>query len=217
MPQSALQSAVGWVTGASVFQAINEVTGATLWDRIGITRIEIPSEAESTEHPISNIQYKDGNTYLDLIETDIQSLKIIRPGRMRITALCGDLSTLESVIACQKNANLTIGITTKSVIVESLIITDVDVAQTPDKLSATQVIISLEQGLPPASTQYNPAQPGDQSANGFRVQQPDTATQTVSGLFTKVASKITNVVKPIAGALLGNKGEPFVLDTSKLG
>lgn len=216
MANSILSSVAGWVTGQTVFQAVNELTSATVWDKIGVVRVEIPSEAEATNQPLSNIQYKDDGTYFNLLDSDIQSIKIIRPARMRITALCGDLSTLESVIASQKDRTLTLTIYTKNVIANNLIVTDVSITQTPDRMSATEINIELEQGIAPGSASYSPAQSADASAYGFQVQSPQTATQTVSGLFSKVASKVTNVIKPIAGALIGSKGEPFVLDSSML-
>lgn len=217
MANSAFSSIAGWITGQSAFQAINELTGVTLWDKIGVVRVEVPSEAEETKEPLSNIQFKTTGSYLNLLETDIQAIKIIKPSRMRITAICGDLSTQESIVASQKDLLLTITVFTKSVISENLVITDVTFEQTPDSLSATKVTIECEQGIAPSSTQFNPAQPGDQSALGFRIQQPSVSSTTVAGLFSKVASKVTNVVKPIAGALLGNDGGPFALDSSKLG
>ena len=211
------QSITNWLVGSSYFNATNNVTGAQIWSKLGIKSVDIPQEAEPTRDPLGNIQYQDGSTYQNLLETDVQSIKIIRPSHMTIVGICNDLSTLESIIAAQKDTLLTLTITTKSIIAENLVVVSVDFDQVPDKLSATQVTISLEQALPPVGSVYDPAQPADQSQSAFRVQQPNTAVTTITGLFSKVASKVTNVVKPIAGALLGNKGEPFVLDSSKLG
>lgn len=211
------QSIATWLVGNAYFQAISNRTQLQLWAKLGIKSVEIPQEAEATRDPLGNIQYQDSPTYKSLLESDVQSIKIIRPSHMTIVGLCDDLSTLESIIASQKDTMLTLTVYTKSVIAENLIIVSVDFDQVPDKLSATQVTISLEQALPPVGSVYDPSQPADQSQSAFRVQQPNTTVTTISGLFSKVASKVTNVVKPIAGALLGNKGEAFILDSSKLG
>lgn len=211
MPQSILSS----LLSKPQFNAINELTGTTVWAKLGIMDVEIGSSSENTEKPISNQQVSDKATYQSILTQDIQAAKIIQPDRLRVTALCDDISTLENVLATFSDTSATISINTKSIITSFLVLTEVDVEQTGDMLSASKVIMTFEQAQPPANSGYAPEQAADASVYGVSIQTPPSVVPLAT--LTKAVSAATFVSTPVvSGALIDADGGPFILDSSRL-
>lgn len=175
-------------------KVFNEATRYQIWKSLKIISVEIGLDSSNSDEPISTAQLSESSTYIALLTEDIQSAKIIRPAHMRIVAMCNDISTLESILSIYADTTSTLSITSRSIITDSLALTDVEVVQLPESLSASRVTLELEQAIPPAVNSFNPAQSQDSSTFGVRIQTPPTVADTVGTLYSKVQSFIGSVV-----------------------
>ena len=217
MAESILLQLSSWVQNSVAFSATNEATGLPLWSKIGLVDVEIKSTSKNARLPLSNVGENDDGTYTELKQEDILAAKIIQPDSINVTAFVGDLSTLESIVASFADLTQSISINSKSIQSSDMVITGINFDQTPEMLSATKVNIVFEQCVPPQAASFNPEQDGDASVSGFRIQSLSQSSTTLSGLFGRVAQTIIAPAAPVIDALLGNQGEPFVLDESRLG
>lgn len=194
MPQNIISSILSSITGKSIFSATNEVTGVACWKTLKIKDVEVDSASLNTSHPVSSEDGSDSQTYTSLISSDIAVLKIIQPARMRITAFCQDISSLESVISIFNNTYVTLSITTKGITAPGMMVTTVDVEQTAAMMSATKVVIELEQAVIPIfGGAFNPSQSTDASNYGFSIQTPPSAVSSATGLYNTISNYIRNL------------------------
>lgn len=166
MPNSILSSALS----KPQFVATNDVTGQVVWSNLGIVDVEIGSSSANTDFPISNQQEDQGGTiYQSILTADVESIKIIQPTVLRVTALCSDLSTIESIIQIFSDTSSTLSISTKSIITNFLCLTEVDIMQSAEMLSAAKITMVFEQGQPSEQSGFAPAQSADSSVYGVSV------------------------------------------------
>lgn len=177
----------------SKFKVYNEATGYPIWSKLQVKSVDVDAESSNAEEPLSVMQLSESSVRAQLLIQDIQSSKIIRPSRLRITALCSDISTLESIIALFNDVTSTLSISSKSVITGSMMITRLHISQSSEILSASKITIELEQSKPPAPNNFNPSQASDASTYGVRIQTPPSLTQTASGLYNKVQSFTSSI------------------------
>jgi hypothetical protein len=194
------------------FVATNDLSSQVIWPQLRSIDVEITSEASQTEQPLSSVQYNDDGTYTNLTAADVATIKIIRPSAVRVTAICSDLSAIENVINGFDDMNMTISISTKSIIIPDLCICTIGIEQSGNMLSAAQITIELEQVASPTPSTYWPQQSGDVPSYGITVQTLKTTNYSLTSLVSKVAQKITPpTVSSVTDALLGSHGEPFLL------
>jgi hypothetical protein len=211
MPSSILAS----LLSQPLFTVTDDTTGATLWSDLGIVDVEVILSSENTDKPLSNQQVDDISTYQSILSTDIQSVKIIAPTKLRVTALCDDLSTVKSIIAYFDNTTATMSCSTKSVITRYLAMSEVDIEQSSEMISASKIVMVFEQAQPSQSTGYAPEQAADQSVYGVTLQSPPTVVPLAT--LTRAIATATATIPPVvSGALIDALGGPFILDSSIL-
>lgn len=211
MPASLLST----LLGKPQFTATNENTNTTIWSKLAIVDVEIGSYSANSEYPISNQQVSDSKTYQSVLSEDIQSVKIIQPSRLRVTALCNDLSTVENVISTFMDDTVTISINTKSIITSYLVLSDVEIEQTGEMISASKIILIFEQAQPPAHSGFAPEQAADSSVYGVSLQNPPSVVPLAT-LAKAVSSAAYVPAINVSGALIDSNGGPFIFDLSKL-
>jgi hypothetical protein len=183
MPNNILSSLVS--KSAALF--VNEITNSPCWLGLSVKDVEINASALVTRNPLSTEQLSESSVYISLLALDIQSAKIIAPSRMRVTALVSDISNIDSILANFANTFLTMQVTSKGIISDSMAIVGVEIEQTPEMLSASRVVIEFYQTQPdPPLNLYNPAQSGDESVSGLRIQAPPNASQSLTSLAAKI-------------------------------
>jgi hypothetical protein len=168
----------------------NELTGTPCWTGINIADVEIPSQASTSDQPMATDSLAESTTSAQLQAADISTMKIIRPARMRITALVSDLSLIENIQSLFANTQVTLSVTSKGIIADSMSILEVNIEQTPEMLSANRVIIDLEQIVPPSTPSFVPAQSADQSSYGLSVQSAQSSSLTPAGLFSNISNNL---------------------------
>jgi hypothetical protein len=213
MALNVFSSIVSTISDQVAFTATNELDSKVIWKDLDIKSVEISGEAAQTDHPLSNVQYNDDSTYTNLSAEDIQTIKIIRPSIVRVIGICADISTIESVTNVFADTQVSIVISTKSIIIPDLVLSTINIEQSGNMLSAAEITMELEQAEPPTATTYSPSQAGDVSEYGIRIQSLKTAPVSLSTLASKVAQKISAPVSVISGALLGSQGESFLIGT----
>jgi hypothetical protein len=211
MPGTILSS----IFGRPSMSITNEATQAALWTALGVVDVEIIIASENSDKPLSNQQISDEKAYQSILSADIGTVKIISPTRLRITALCADLSTIKSIISTFDDPTATMSINTKSVITRFLAMSEVDIEQNADMISASRVVMVFEQSQPVESSGFNPEQAADQSVYGISLATPPSVVPLAT--LTKAIASATSVIPPIvSGALIDSLGGPFILDFSKL-
>lgn len=212
MPASILSA----LTSNPGFNATNELTGNVVWTDLGVIDVEIHSSSANTDMPMSNQQEnQSGGTYTSILTADIEAIKIIQPSGLRVTALCANISTLENIIATFLDETSTISINTKSIITSFLVMTELDIEQTAEMISASKIVMTFEQAQPPANSGYAPEQAGDSSVYGVSIQTPPSITPLAT-LAKAVGAASFIPTTFVAGSLIDSNGGPFILDSSKL-
>lgn len=208
-------SILSTILGSPSFKVTDEATNGAIWTDLAIVDVEIQNQSENTDQPLSNQQVDSDQTFKSIFSGDIASVKIISPSRLRVTALCDDLSTVKSIIAYFSNLSATMSISTKSIITHYLVMSEVDIEQGSDMISAVRIVATFEQAQPSESTGFAPAQSADQSVYGISITNPPTVVPLAT--LTKAIASATSSVAPIvSGALIDSLGGPFILDSSKL-
>lgn len=178
----------------------NEVTGTACWTSAKVKSVEIETDSDNSDSPLSTEQISESSVFISLVTADVETSKIMKPVRVKVTMFVGDISTLQNIITLWRDVTVTLSITSKSVIANSLAIANVDIIEAPEMLSAATVMIDLEQVQPPQSSSYNPQQPGDQSSYGLQFVQPSTVGTTL-GAITNAASLLGSSATDAATAL----------------
>jgi len=203
------------IFGKPSFTATNENTGSVVWSSLAIVDVEVDSYSANTDAPFFVDDSTDDGTFQSVFSDNIQTLKIIQPSRLRVTALCSDLSTIENVIATFMDDTVTISINTKSIITSFLVLSDVEIEQTGEMISASKVVMTFEQAQPPENSGYAPEQAADDKVYGFSLQSPPSVVPLAT--LTKAVSSATFIATQfVSGALIDLAGGPFILDSSAL-
>ncbi len=198
------------------FTATNENLGsgpkAEIWRGLAVVDVEITPSAAVTDFPLVMDSPKDSSTTEQIQAKDLQAVKILQPSRLKVTALIGDISTLENIISTFKNNSVTVSVDTKSIITKDLVLTEVHVMQNADMLTASKVEMTFEQAQPPLGSGYLPQQSADASVYGTGVQAPPTVP-ALGSLAKSITVALGRVPVVIFGPLLNNVGGPFILNS----
>jgi hypothetical protein len=175
--------------GKVAFSAKDEKTGNAVWTTIKIKDVEIDSSSANSSNPIYSGASADQSTVTSLLSSDIQTLKIIQPSKLKIICFCNNNSAVMEIISSFLDTQSTLTIKTKGITANNMSVIDVEIEQNPDMISATRVIIDLEQTLPPtAASTFNPAQSSDAAPYGVSIQTPASAAISPTDLFNKISS-----------------------------
>lgn len=188
MPANLASSVLTSFFGKPAATFINDKTNQIIWKKVQIISVDIDGESANTIYPASELVITEDSVYRELVNINVQPIKILRPSRVRLTMMCPNLSSIEEVVNSFADTTLTLMISTKSLTILSMCITEVTVEQVPEKLSATLVQVTMEQSEALQTIVYSPSQSGDFSVMGIKIQIPPVVSQTVQGLYSKVTS-----------------------------
>jgi hypothetical protein len=217
MADSALSSILTTFFNRPQFTATNEGSRAVLWKGLAIVDVEINPAANITQMPLSADLDKDSDTTEKIKVDDVKTIKILQPIKLRVSALIGDLSVLENIVSTFKNETVTISVNTKSIITNDLIMTDLEITQSEDMVSASRVEMTFEQSESPRGDTYSPEQSADASTNGIGAKNPISISGGLSSLKNTISGAVDRVPVTLFGPLLNNKGSAFILDHVKNG
>ena len=174
---------------------VNTKTNSQVMKGVKVVAAEIISASHNTDHPVSTEQLSESTTYTDLLSADIKTVKILRPACMRFKMIAPTASDLNAILTVFSSVEMTLTITSKSVMVPNMALTQLEIDQSPDMLSATMVEAEFEQVNPvSAIPSYDPQQPSNQSNIGISVQQPPTLAQSAQDLYNRVSSNISKFI-----------------------
>lgn len=180
---------ISGLLGGKVFAATNEAVGSPCWTLLKVKDVEVESSSMNSSNPTISEDASEAKTFVSLLESDINTLKIIQPSRMRITAFCEDAQSIESLISSFEDTKMTVQIQTKGITAKSLVMVSLEIDQNPNMMSATKVIIDLEQAAPATNpSTFNPAQSANASAYGASIQTPTKLPTTVAALYNRVSN-----------------------------
>lgn len=195
----------------SSFAATNEATSTVLWKGMAVVDVDIDASATVTDYPLAVDGANDAATTEAVQALDVQAVKVIQPSKMRVNALVKDLSIIENMIALFNDPTITMSVNSKSIIAEHLVMTDLEIDQSADILSAARVSMAFEQAQIPTGEGFLPEQAADASVYGLSVQNP--AQVSLFASFGKTVNSIVGrVVDLNPDALLDDKGRAFRLD-----
>jgi len=178
------------IFGKSATSITNDATGRAMWARFKIRDVEVLASSETTESPISSIQYAQQGAYISLLAEDIKAAKVITPSGMRITGFVEDVSTLTSMQGDFNDQTLTISVSAKSFIVANMMPVEMEISQAGDMLGASKVVMLMEQAAPPTPAGFDPAQSADAPTYGARIQTPPTLTESAKTLYNRISTKL---------------------------
>lgn len=181
---------------ASLLKIVHEGNGYEYWHGLAVQSVAVVLDAAVTDNPISNKSHTEESLYTDLLDVDTSNGKILRPVKLKITAICDNFAIVESMMGVVVDQSVTFRITSKAIISESMMPIDLSIDQAPGMTSAVGVVIEFEQFAPPIPSTFDPKDPANRSTFGIRIQLPESTiagagakiAQTVSGLFKKVSS-----------------------------
>ena len=191
-------------------------TQAVLWKGMAVVSVDIDSGAAVTDMPMASDQPNDSETTQAVDTQDLQAIKIIQPVRMTVVSVIEDISTLENIIQTFRDKTVTISVNSKSIITDNLILTGINVDQTPDMITASKVTLTFEQALPPNITGYAPAQAGDASVYGVNSINNPSSVPMFGSLGNTIQLALGRIPVYIIGPLLDDTGGPFILNQSRL-
>lgn len=171
-----------------VTRFINESTGLAVWTDAKTVDVEIQSDSDNSDVPLSSQQVSGTGVSTQLLASDIQTAKILRPTHLRIHMLTDNLSLIENVFSLYQDTTVTLSITSKSIIANHMAITSVEVEQSPEMLSAAKLTISMEQSKVSTVVPFDPAQAADQSNFGLSLQSPPTVGSNLSTVGNSLGS-----------------------------
>jgi hypothetical protein len=192
---SSLLSAAKW-------KITNEDYGTSLWTKLGVIFVEIMSDAQVVSQPLSNQDYTGSSVYQNLLTVDLTNGKILRPVKLRMTALCSDLSTLENIITAFVNPTSTFSVTSKSIVSDAMLFSDLTITHDSEKISASTVVMEFEQWTPDANESYNPDGSYNASNYGVRIQSLSTVnTSSISSTVSSLTSSATALYSKVLSAI----------------
>jgi len=89
--------------GTRLFSVLQDATGYPAFSDLSIAKVEIDSGALATDHPMSTQPVTDETSYQTLLDSDLQTGKVLRPMFMRVTAYSNNISTIEALILAHKS------------------------------------------------------------------------------------------------------------------
>lgn len=185
---------------ASPLKIINDLDKYQYWGSIAVKGVDVMLDSSVTDNPISNKSFTEESLYTDLLDVDTRNGKIIRPVRLKISCISDEQGIIESMMGAYANNTSTFTVTSKSIIAESMMVTNLTLTQSSEMISATDIVIEFEQSEPPITDEFDPANPSNRSNFGVRIQAPPsvlasdiknltgTLTSAVDSLYTKITS-----------------------------
>lgn len=194
---SVIGSIVSALHGKSLVRFVNETTGTECWTDAKVKDVEIISESDNADMPLSTEQVNESSVFSGLLSADIKTAKIIRPVRVKAVILTDNISLIESVLGLFADPTVTIGITSKSIAAASMAILHVAIDQTPDMLSASCLTVLLEQTQPPQPSTFDPAQSADASTLGLGVQKLSEVGPSLSTAGNGIGSLVSTATTAV--------------------
>ncbi|HCF0934277.1 TPA: hypothetical protein NH725_004773 [Pseudomonas aeruginosa] len=148
----------------------DDVTKLPVWKSLQVKKVEIYSPASVVSKPLATKDQTEAQVYTEALDVDVKNGKIIQPVRLRINAICPDLSTVESIMNAFNDNTSTFAITSKSILADKMAIMTLDVDQSPDMLNAAEINMEFEQVEPPVLNEFDPAFPQDRPTYGVQIQ-----------------------------------------------
>ncbi|AHH02869.1 tail fiber protein [Pseudomonas phage EPa61] len=148
----------------------DDVTKLPVWKSLQVKKVEIYSPASVVSKPLATKDQTEAQVYTEALDIDVKNGKIIQPVRLRINAICPDLSTVESIMNAFNDNTSTFAITSKSILADKMAIMTLDVDQSPDMLNAAEINMEFEQVEPPVLNEFDPAFSQDRPTYGVQIQ-----------------------------------------------
>ncbi len=194
---SIISSIISAIQGKSLVSFVNETTGTPCWTDANVKDVEIISDSDNADNPLSTEQVNESSVFTGLLAADVKTAKIIRPVRLKITMLTDNLSLVENVMSMFADVTVTILVTSKGIPAPAMAISHVAIEQTPDMLSASRLTILMEQTQPPQPTTFDPAQAADASTLGLGVQTLNTVGPSLSTVGNGIGSLVSTATTAV--------------------
>lgn len=204
MASSILKAILGEVS----FKVVSDRTGFTYWKDLKVLNVDVLLSSLVVDQPLAttDIASQDESTFVNLLDVDTNNGKIIQPTKLRVKCLCANLSTVEDLMYAFNDVAATFTITSRSIIADEMIMVDMQIVQSDERLSAVEITIEWEQAGRRSYDSFDPFDPANDSTYGIRVQSlPSTFSATVSGIrdsLTSAAESLYNRVQDVIESTL---------------
>lgn len=179
----------------SVFRAVDEVNNVQVWRKLGVMGVDVLPDASVAEHPLSIKQYTSQQIFDEAAQRDSRNGKIIQPTRIQIRAITDDAEVVSSILSYFGDEMSTFTIYSKEIMAESMCIVDVDIEQSPQRLSAVMLKITMRQTQERVMESYDPSEPQDRTTFGVRIQVlgGSTLDNVAGGLIARAQGVVSTV------------------------
>ena len=170
------------------FKIYDEQYGITVWADLRIDRVTIDTQANTSHNPISTEYVANGTQTSDALAADLLATKVLQPVKVVAETFVESISTVLAVIVAFQVVAKTFRITSKGLRAEGMAITDIEIDQSTEMLSAVSLKLTFEQAEITDTTGYNPSQSGDSSTYGISVQADTSVAGELQTVYNKVSS-----------------------------
>lgn len=198
---SIISSILASPNASSSTRFFNENSGQACWTTANVRHIEIVNESENSEVPLSTQQVNETSVYQSLLATDVETVKIIRPTRIRVSMIAADMSLIDNVKASFADPTQTIQVTSKSIIATSMSVVHVGIDMEPGMLSANRLTVLMEQVQLAQTSNYNPLQAADRPTVNLGVQTLQTVGPSLSATIGNNAASLVSTATTAVGSL----------------
>jgi len=197
-------SILGAIFGTNPFTITNDddFLPVNYAKELQIIGVEFLVSSAVTDHPISigaNLQAPDTN-FVNLFDIDIENGKIIQPTKIRIKCMCSDLTAVERWMLYFIDTRLTFTITSKSIIADNMIMTDLTITQSTNSISASELLFEWEQAGLKKIDKFEPTDATNESTYGVRIQKPES---TIGDSLSFIGDELTSAAKSLYNKVQG--------------
>ena len=176
--------------GTSSLRIVDDATGVRKWPKLNVLTVAITATASTSDNPMAATPAQAIASYESDIINNMQSVKVIMPSAMTITALINDTSTAESIVSAWASQEDTFSITSRSIISNAMALVNVVFKQSNTNTSSVAAELYFEQTAESQLFKFDPKQPADSSQIGIATKAPQSLTSTVSTFYNSVTSKL---------------------------
>jgi hypothetical protein len=202
------------ILGTNPFSITNDAdeNSVRYWTDLKIIAVEILVSSNVVDQPLAltavthDADKRFDKNFINLLDVDTRNGKIIQPTKLRMKCMCANLSTVESMMRYFEDITASFSITSKAIISDLMIMTDLAITQSTESLSAVEMVVEWEQAGRRVQATYDPSNPADEETFGVRIQQPesiiaesissigDQLTSAAKALYNKVQGTITSLL-----------------------
>lgn len=170
----------------------NETFKAPAWLGMSVAKVEVSQPTSNADQPLyarSNAT-NEKEASPGVLSSDLKTAKIIEPLEIKVAGYCNDLTTLDSIMYCFALTDVTVQVTSKTVIATAMALTAFEIEHSSECLSSSKVNLSFERVTSAPPPPFAPGQAADNSLIGQGMKALESVTATATNTINSIKSKL---------------------------